>query len=973
MARRFWIPQLGLNRLGFGRLGRRSRFIVITAFAVLALLLVFTVGVNMYTDWLWFSEVGFSGVWSTTLLTQIALFVVFGTLSALIVGGNIVLAYRLRPSYRPISTEQQNLERYRLAITPRFGLIVAAVSTLVGVVTGLTAQSQWRSCLLFFNSEPFGAKDPQFGKDISFYVFEYPFLRYTLSVLFVAVTLAIIGALVMHYLYGNLRLKGAELISPAVIGHLSALLGAFVLLKAVAYYFDRFGLVTSSGSGERAHGASAVDVEWLIPAKNILMWIAALCALMAIVNVGVRKALLPAMALILLLVSAVVIGGVVPALANQFRIKPNAIDYEAKYIQRNINYSRKGYGIEGIQRSSYAPNVSNAAAELRNDQGTVPNARLLDPSVISDTYVQRQQVRSFYDFNDKLDVDRYTINGKVRDYVVGVRELNSAKLSANQRTWINSHTVFTHGNGFVAAPANQVDGAGSPIFASGALGDPFSSEQAKEFAAAAPIAQPRIYYGELMTDYSIVGKQARGKDREFDRPTVGGGTAGEQVSNTYQGAGGVKLSSFGRRLAYAAYFREKNFLLSSSLNDSSKVLYVRNPRSRVEKVAPFLTLDGDSYPAVVNGKVVWIIDGYTTSNAYPYSQHQELGASASDSLTGHGTQAQANNRINYIRNSVKATVDAYDGTVKLYQWDTGDPILKAWNKAFGGIVEPKSKIPAALAEHFRYPEDMFKVQRQAIASYHVGNPREFFNGQDFWKVPDDPTHRGNALQPPYYLVSQWPNQRQPRFQLTSAMTAARRENLAALVSASYDESGKAQLSVLELPGDSSIPGPNQAQPSMRNDANVRRELSLLTSADSTVVYGNLLTLPVGQGLLYIEPIYVRNTGATTYPLLERVLVLYGEKVAYEKTLPEALNKLFDAQNSQPAQQQPPQSQPEQPPQPKPDSKSGSETAAAVGDIKKALEALRQAQQKGDFGAIGKAQSDLDAAAKRFDAAQHSGG
>jgi hypothetical protein len=941
----------------------------VAAAVLIVVILVFTVGVNIYANWLWFDELGFHGVWSTILTARITLFFLFGLVAAAIVGGNIALAYRLRPNYRPISNDQQNLERYRLAITPRFGLIVAGMSTLVGVITGLAAQGHWRTWLLFFNSQSFGVKDPQFGKDISFYVFQYPMLRYGLSVLFTTVTLAIIGSLVIHYLYGNLRLKGGEVLTPAVIGHLSGLLGAFVLLKAVAYYLDRYGVMTSSGSADKVQGASAVDVEWLIPAKNILMWIAALCALAALVNVGIRRALLPAMALVLLLISAVVIGGVVPALASQFSIKPNAIDREAKYIGRNIQYSRQAYGIQQIQRSSYSPQSNNV--DIRNDQGTVPNARLLDPSVISDTFVQRQQVRSFYDFNPKLDVDRYTVDGKVRDYIVGVRELNSRKLSGSQRNWINSHTGYTHGFGFVAAPANQVDGAGAPIFVSGALGQPFDSDQAKQFAAAADVKEPRIYYGELMTDYSIVGKKPGGSNREFDRPTVSGGASGEQVSNTYEGKGGVKLNSFTRRLAYAAYFKEKNFLLSGALNKNSKVLYVRNPRSRVEKAAPFLTLDGDAYPAVVDGRIKWILDGYTTTNAYPYSQHQQLGEAAADSLTGHGTQAQSNNKINYIRNSVKATVDAYDGTVNLYQWDTKDPILKAWNKVFHGIVKPKSKVPPELAAHFRYPEDMFKVQRQAIASYHVSDPKEFFNGQDFWKVPDDPTQSGNASQPPYYLVSQWPNQGEPRFQLTSAMTAARRENLAALISASYDKDGKADLSVLELPGDSSVPGPNQAQPSMRNDADVRRELSLLTSADSTVVYGNLLTLPVGQGLLYIEPIYVRNNGTTTYPLLERVLVLYGDKVAYEKTLPEALDKLFGQQSQQP--QQPQQPQPSQGQQPQQPSGVSDETKAAVSDIRKALDALKQAQQKGDFQAIGKAEADLAAATKRFDDSQQSGG
>ncbi len=490
--------------------------------------------------------------------------------------------------------------------------------------------------------------------------------------------------------------------------------------------------------------------------------------------------------------------------------------------------------------------------------------------------------------------------------------------------------------------------------------------RADAFAKAVPIKEPRIYYGELIRDYSVVGKDS-GEDGEFDRPAAEGGSD-EQINTTYAGKGGVKVGSAFRKLLYATYFREGNFLLSDALNKNSKVLYVRDPRDRVEKVAPFLTVDGDPYPAVVDGKVVWIIDGYTTSNAYPYGQRETLGDVAQDSLTGRGTAALADTEINYIRNSVKATVDAYDGTVKLYEFDEADPVLKTWNKAFGGdIVRPKSEITPELAAHFRYPEDLFKVQRNVLSRYHVSNPGEFFVGQDFWKVPDDPTKPNSAPQPPYYIVGQFPGQTSPRFQLTSAVTANQRENLAALITASYDDTGKPGIQLLELPGDSPILGPNQVQPKMQNDQNARASLSLLNSQDSRVVYGNLLTLPVGDGLLYIEPVYIRGTGTNSYPQLTKVLVSFGDEVGYADTLPEALDALFGAGTSPPTNTPP--TTPGKPTTGTPAPSQDASVASAVTAIQKALESLRTAQRTGDFEGIGRAQSDLDKAVKQFETAQ----
>lgn len=958
-------------------LPRRGRRLATVAAVIIALIIAVSIWVNTYTDYLWFSEVGYTGVFSTVLRTKLLLFVVFGLLMALIVGANLVIAYRLRPDYRPLSMEQQSLERYRLMLTPRFGLITVAVATVAGLIAGISAQGKWRSWLLYWNSEPFGVKDPQFGKDISFYVFEYPMLRYVLTVGFTAVTICLLSAVVVHYLYGGLRIAGhGPKLNAAVIVHLSVLLGILVALKSVSYYLDRYGLLTSHSSNTKIDGASAVDVEYLLPAKTILLWIAALCAVLFFINIGVRRMLMPGVALALVLVSAIVAGGIVPALANQFSIKPNANTREERYIERNIAATRAAYGLTNVKQDAYDAKTTASPEEIRSDTGTLPKARLLDPSVVSNSFIQLQQVRAFYDFSPQLDIDRYQVGDSQQDYVVGVRELNSQRLRGTQSNWINRHTVYTHGYGLVASPANKVDNAGAPIFVSGALGEDFTSDDAKAFAEAVKVKQPRVYYGELMTDYSIVGKAPGGKDREFDRPAAKGGEDGEQINTTYSGKGGVKLDSTARKLLFAMKFRQKNFMLSSAIHDESKVMYVRDPRARVEKVAPFLTMDGDPYPAVVDGKIVWILDGYTTTDAYPYAQRTSIGETASDSRTGDGIAAQPKDQINYVRNSVKAMVDAYDGSVNLYTWDDKDPVLKAWNKAFDGVVKPKSAMSDELRQHLRYPEDMFKLQRNMLASYHVGDPQEFFNGQDFWKVPDDPTRRGTAPQPPYFLLAQFPGQSEPTFQLTSAMSAARRENLAAMVSASYDQEGQTRLQVLELPGDSAIPGPNQAQPKMRNDPDVRRELNLLTSGDSQVVYGNLLTLPVGGGLLYVEPIYVQGVGTNSFPLLEKVLVLFGDKIAYEKTLPEALDKLFGPGAAPPGTPQPaPSPSPSPAPSPEPaPSPSGpnAELDAAVADITKALEALRTAQRDGDFEAIGKAQADLAAATDRYEKARNNG-
>src|SRR3954471_24305658 len=659
-------------------LSRRAKLVI---GAIVVLLVLFTaIGTltNVYVDYLWFAETHYTEVFWTEVQTRTLLFAVAAVGVGGLVSLAIYLAYRFRPTFRPMSLEQQNLERYRQSLEPRRTLVLSVVGVVLGLFAGFTAQSSWQTWLTFRNGTDFGRKDPQFGLDLSFFVFDYPFLRLLMGFAFWTVLLALIASLVTHYVFGGLRLQtpGQKLTSAARV-QISVLLGIFVALKAVSYWLDRYGLLYSD-RGDVFTGASYTDVNALLVPKTILVFVAAICALAFFANIVVRNFLLPAAALVLLLVSSLVIGVAYPAIVQQFVVKPSANEKEAPYIERAIESTRAAYGL-GPDKVSYVDYAQSSTGDtvdpqallndLRNDTETIPNARLLDPNVLSETFTAQQQIRNVYGFPAKLDIDRYTLldpttgQDRPRDYVVAVRELNSQGLSENQDTWINRHTVYTHGNGFVAAPANQV-------VAGQEGGEPNFTTRDLPTTGNITVKQPRIYYGELIQQggqdvYSVVGAPKGTDPREFDQPRDGGSDNQGQINNTYDGKGGVSIGSFFRQLTFAIYYRERNFLLSSAVNDDSKVLYVRDPLDRVEKAAPFLKVDGDPYPAVINGRVTWILDGYTTSDDYPYSESMELGAAAQDSLTGAGTTALPNEEFNYIRNSVKATVDAYDGTVTL--------------------------------------------------------------------------------------------------------------------------------------------------------------------------------------------------------------------------------------------------------------------------------------------------------------------
>ncbi|CAN2232661.1 UPF0182 family protein [Candidatus Planktophila dulcis] len=931
-------------------MNRNRNPLVITAAILVALGALVAYFSGFYIDWLWFKSVDFTTVWSTVLVTKIQLFLIVGLITSLVISLNIFLAYKRRPLYVPTSIEISGLERLRAQVEPIRQWVFLGIVLALAYFGGTSGMVFWREWMLFKNSTDFGVKDPQFGLDISFFAFRLPMWQAIIGWAISTLVLATLASAFIHYMYGGIRTQvQTDRTTVAARVQISVLLGLIVLLKAVAYWFDRYALALKES--RLITGLTYTDVNATLPAKAILSAIAVVCAVLFFANIIRRSWLLPAAGTALLVVSSVLIAGIYPGAIQQFQVKPSESSKEAPYIQRNIDATRAAYDLDGVVMQDYNATLSTSAGQLAKDAATIANIRLMDPNVLSATFRQLQQIKPYYTFPESLDVDRYTVNGVSRDAVVAVRELN---IDGNpSRNWINDHLVYTHGFGFVAAYGNQVDADGKPNFL---VGDLPPTKGLGTF-------QPRVYFGENVPDYSIIGGKKSNAPVEFDYPDDT--SANGQKNYTYTGQGGVPVGSTINKLLFAIKYGEQRILLSNLINADSKILYNRSPRERVAKVAPWLTLDGDPYPAIVDGKITWIIDGYTTSAGYPYSRSTSLATATNDALTANSASitAQSNRAVNYIRNSVKATVDAYDGSVTLYQWDTKDPVLQTWMKAFPNTVKPKSSISKGLLEHIRFPEDMFRVQRDILSSYHVKSSAAFYGGQDFWRVPRDPSTFGaNAgAQPPYYMTVQMPGSATPAFSLTTPFVPrGGRENLsafAAVNSTAGPDYGK--ITVLQLPRSTNIAGPSQVASNFEAKPEVANALSLLRQGGSDVVLGNLLTLPVGNGLLYVQPVYVRATGnSSAYPLLQKVLVSFGDVIGFDSSLKGALDQVFGGNSGTISTSANPIT-----------SNSSADVASALQSAKQAIADGQAALAKGDFAAYGRAQDRLKAAIAAAVAAQ----
>ena len=959
---------------------RRSGPLAPTLAILAVIVVVVTLSAQLWTEVLWFDSVGFTKVFWVEQLTKLGLFLVGGLITAAVVASSLLIGYRTRPVYPPISAEQQNLDHYRELLEPLRRMATIAAPAVLGIFAGMAGASQWQTYLLWVNRVPFGSKDAQFNLDNGFFVFTLPWLRFIVGFLTMALVLAALAAAVTHYVYGGLQLqtKGERTTTAARV-HLSLLLAALALVRAGSWWLDRYSLTTKDS--QRITGLTYTDQHAVMPTKAILAVAGVMCAALFIATIWTHSWRLPAVGVGLLAVTAVVVGGIYPALIQNFKVKPSEKSLEAPFIDRNIKATRAAYGLDKAEVTQYVASTTPSRGQLRNDTTTIPGIRLVDPSVVSPTFKQLQAVKTYYQFPDALDVDRYSIDGTSRDTVVAVRELDLNGLPPAQRNWVNDHTVYTHGFGLVAAYGNRSGQDGQPVF------------YEQNIPPVGPLGafEPRIYFGESSPAYSIVGGPATGPTKELDYPDS---SATGQKNNTYAGNGGVKIGSFAKKAAYALKYRELNILLSDTVNADSRLLDYRTPRERVERVAPWLTLDGNSYPAVVDGKVQWIIDGYTTSADYPYSRLQQIQSATADSLTERTTAIQAlqAGQINYIRNSVKATVDAFDGSVKLYSWDDKDPMLKAWSKAFGGTVRPMSEISGDLMAHLRYPEDLFKVQRSLMSKYHVKDPGAYYVGQDYWTIPDDPTQETQKVdQPPYYLSVAMPGQSSPSFSLTTTfMPVGSRPVLAGFMAVDAnagDQAGKrragyGELRLLELPRDTTVKGPGQVQNDIEssNMSSPRFTLTLsqfLTNnrtQGSKVELGNQLTLPVGGGLLYVEPIYVSATTASSYPLARVIVVAFGNQLAWSDTLSGALDGLFGGSSGAATGESGSGTTP--PPAGGGIKTGGTATTAALkaalAEVQKAFADGQEALKKGDFTAYGEAQKRLQAAIADAVAAAPSG-
>jgi uncharacterized protein len=867
------------------------------AIVVVAVVYAFLAFVSVRTNVLWFRSVHATDVYGTILGAQILLFCVFGVLTAAAVAGSLVLLVRHRPRFRPDPTRQKWRYRYLRYESRIRTWLIAVVALYLGIHVGTAATHRWQTYVLWRHAEPWHRTDPQFHRDISYYVSVLPFHRMVVGYLSTIVVLCLVVTLVAGYLYGAFRFRkrgpGGRL-TPAFKTQVSVLLGLFLLLKAATFWLGRYTLTTSNRGP--VTGMSYTDVHATLPARTLLAVVAVLCAALLFANIRLGRLRWMVVGVAALYAASYVLGGLYPSLIHRYREQPSAATLDRTTIERNQAATLSAFGLDHQVTTQEFGTDTTGTTSAASAQQTA-QIRLLDPNQLTPTFNVKQELQAYYHFKSTLDIDHYPIQDHDQDVAIAVRELNLAGIS--RQTWANKHLVYTHGYGVVAAPTDQMDQkTGTPNFVNGGL--PPQNQ--------IPVDQPRIYFGQSSPAYSIVG-QPKGstKKLEFDYPSASGTAQG--VRTTYDGGGGVPIGSRFTRFLYAVQLHDPNIFFSSDINSGSELLTVRNPRARVATVAPWLTLDGDVYPAVVGGHVQWVVDGYTSSSSYPDSQQVNLRNATTSSLTRTGsTVVQPNRSVNYLQNSVKAVVDAYTGRVTLYEWNQDnqpDPLLATWESAFPGLVKPESDIPQDLMPHLRYPQDLFNVQRLLLSQYHVTDPGDFYNGSAFWKVPNDPTvaatnslnaggHRGgaNPTLPSAYMSLSPTGDGPSVYSLSTPMVTLNYRDLAGFLSVNaVPGPDYGRFTLLEFPSGQQFESPAQIQNDVESDNVISKALTLQRGGNSKVVLGNLLTVPLAGKVLYVEPVYTQAQGGNSFPILRHVIAVYGDgQPAFKSTLDAALKQ-----------------------------------------------------------------------------------
>jgi uncharacterized membrane protein (UPF0182 family) len=854
---------------------RRWPLIVIIALVVAGV--VFTALSGFVIDLLWYREIDQSAVFWKTLETKIALGAVFGILFGALLYVNIVIAQRLRPTTRILTPEQEVLERIRDISDPFLRWLIPLGCTILGLLVAIGVSHEWQTFLLWRNSGgvTFGNPEPLFDRDPAFYIFTLPWLRFLQGWLFSALVGVTILTAIGHLLWGGIAPQApafGDKVTPAARAHLSVLLGLIMLVKAWGYWLGRYDLLTSPRGV--VEGASYTDVRAQLPALNFLAVVAVICAILFFLNIRLRQWSLPIIAVGLLALVSVLLGTAYPAFIQQVRVKPNEQALETPYIQHNIDATRTAFGLDPIDEQEHL-RVGGALdpQQLDDNEVTTSNIRLWRPiPIMLENFQSLQRIRQYYDFSD-VDVDRYTIEGQRRVIMIGPREVSQAGLTTTAQTWLNEHLAYTHGYGAAAAQVNSATSQGQPVFSLSDLPPQGEPE----------MAQPRIYYGERNdVPYVVVGT----KTEELDF-----GATNEQ----YLGDGGIPLSNLLVRAMFAWHFRDYNLLVSGSINSSSRIMIYREIKARVEKAVPFLGFDSDPYFAIVDGNPEWILDAYTATDEYPYSQSVDVGTATDGLLQG---------QVNYLRNSVKVVVDAYTGKITYYA-DLTEPMIQAWAQAFPGLFTDITAASTDLRAHFRYPENLFQVQSYEYANYHVTEAASFYQKRDFWQIPGDPTADTNAdgSQPamrPYYQLIRLPGEQTEQFTLVIPFLPEDRLNMVAWMTASSDPETYGKITSFRLPEGRNIEGPTQVFARINQDPTFSAQRTLLGSGGSEVLFGDFLIIPIDDSFLYVLPVYVRSSQeAAVVPELKKVLIVNGSggTVAIGDSLPEALRAAVSGQPS----------------------------------------------------------------------------
>jgi hypothetical protein len=900
------------------------------AFLVVALVAVGALAqlVPLYTDWLWFQEVGYSQVFLTTLSLRGTLFALVTLGVAIFLWANLTVAQRTAAPDVLWELEDQLGLPGRVIIEPLVRRFLPVVALIIAIVSGLRASAHWETVLGYLNGPAFGLKDPVFGHDLGVFVFVLPFWRLAHAWALTLAAGTAVLTLAVYVLQRSfvLTTRGPRMAASART-HL-LLLGAVLLaLKAVGFWLDRYEILFSTRGG-LVYGASYTDVHATLPMLGALTVLAALAAAACAVQIARPGLRLLAGAGIALLVVWVVGLGLYPAVLERLRVAPNQLEAERPYIEANIRMTRAAYGLDRIEEKEFPAEENLDARALARNEATIKNIRLWDKDPLLRTFAQLQEIRTYYKFQD-VDNDRYVVNGEYRQLMLSPRQLSYAHLQGG-RNWINEHLTYTHGYGVVVGPVNRVTPEGLPEFFVKDI-PPRSSDGFPK------ITRPEIYYAETSNDYALV----RTRSQELDYP------AGDQnVYTRYQGKGGVPIGSWGRRLLFAIRFGEPKIILSDDLTAESRILIYRTVRERVRLIAPFFDLDHDPYLVVTDdGRLVWMLDGYTTTDRYPYSAP----------VRGIG---------NYIRNSVKVTVDGYDGTVRFYIADPTDPIVRAYAAAFPGLLQPLERMPEDLRRHIRYPEDFFAIQARQFAVYHMDNPQVFYNKEDLWTVPRRNIGGREHEMEPYFTIMRLPGEQKEEFILLTLFNPKGRDNMIAWLAARSDPPNYGRLVVYNFPKQKNVYGPRLIDARIDQDPIISQQLSLWNQRGSTVIRGSLLAIPVEQSLIYVQPLYLAaEQGAL--PELRRVIVAYGNQIAMEPTLEQSLSRIF-AGRIAPASVAAPATTAAAPAPPR--AGDGVDRASA----QRALEAWTRAQdalRRGDWTAYGTEQKRLEEALRALSGAR----